>query len=67
MTGIGRRAFLRVTLAGAAAAAARPRAVRAAVPEGPLMRTRPIPRSGEPLPVIGLGTWQAFDAGPGAE
>ncbi|PZR07215.1 MAG: aldo/keto reductase [Archangium gephyra] len=25
------------------------------------MRTRPIPRSGELLPVIGLGTWQTFD------
>ncbi|HEX2387182.1 MAG TPA: aldo/keto reductase [Candidatus Binatia bacterium] len=24
--------------------------------------TRPIPRSGEPLPVVGLGTWQTFDA-----
>jgi aryl-alcohol dehydrogenase-like predicted oxidoreductase len=28
------------------------------------MRTRPVPRSGEPIPVIGLGTWQAFDVGP---
>lgn len=28
------------------------------------MRTRPIPRGGEPLPCIGLGTWQAFDVGP---
>jgi len=27
------------------------------------MRTRSTPRSGEPLPVIGLGTWQAFDVG----
>jgi diketogulonate reductase-like aldo/keto reductase len=26
--------------------------------------TRPIPSSGELLPVIGLGTWQAFDVGP---
>ena len=25
------------------------------------MLTRPIPRTGEPLPVIGLGTWQTFD------
>ena len=25
------------------------------------MRTRPIPSSGEQLPVIGLGTWQSFD------
>jgi len=28
------------------------------------MRTRPIPRSGEQLPVVGLGTWQTFDVGP---
>jgi diketogulonate reductase-like aldo/keto reductase len=27
------------------------------------MHTRPIPRTGEPLPVVGLGTWQAFDVG----
>ena len=27
---------------------------------------RPIPRTGESLPVIGLGTWQTFDVGPAA-
>src|SRR6516165_10722531 len=27
------------------------------------MLTRPIPSSNEPLPVLGLGTWQAFDIG----
>jgi aryl-alcohol dehydrogenase-like predicted oxidoreductase len=27
------------------------------------MLTRPIPKTNEPLPVIGLGTWQAFDIG----
>jgi aryl-alcohol dehydrogenase-like predicted oxidoreductase len=27
------------------------------------MLTRPIPKSGEALPVIGLGTWQTFDVG----
>jgi diketogulonate reductase-like aldo/keto reductase len=27
------------------------------------MHTRPIPSSGEPLPIVGLGTWQAFDVG----
>ena len=27
----------------------------------PAMLTRPIPHTGEPLPVIGLGTWQTFD------
>jgi len=29
------------------------------------MRTRPIPVSGEPLPCVGLGTWQQFDVPPG--
>ncbi|WP_233582916.1 aldo/keto reductase, partial [Corallococcus sp. CA053C] len=31
--------------------------------QGPRMLTRPIPKSGEALPVIGLGTWQTFDVG----
>jgi diketogulonate reductase-like aldo/keto reductase len=26
--------------------------------------TRPIPATGERLPIVGLGTWQAFDIGP---
>jgi diketogulonate reductase-like aldo/keto reductase len=30
-----------------------------------IMITRPIPSSGEAMPVIGLGTWQVFDVGPG--
>ena len=29
------------------------------------MMTRPIPSSGEAMPVIGLGTWQVFDVGSG--
>src|SRR4051794_15947612 len=29
------------------------------------MTTRAIPSSGEAMPVIGLGTWQVFDVGPG--
>jgi diketogulonate reductase-like aldo/keto reductase len=38
-------------------------AMNRAIPQqGPLM-TRPIPATGEPLPIIGLGTWQVFDAG----
>lgn len=28
--------------------------------------TRPIPSSGERLPIVGLGTWQTFDVGPQA-
>jgi diketogulonate reductase-like aldo/keto reductase len=43
-----------------AALAAVPAMVRAA-PKPPTMLTRPIPKSGEALPVIGLGTWQTFD------
>jgi diketogulonate reductase-like aldo/keto reductase len=30
------------------------------------MLTRPIPRSGESLPIVGLGTWQTFDAASNA-
>jgi aryl-alcohol dehydrogenase-like predicted oxidoreductase len=29
------------------------------------LKTRAIPRSGEQLPVVGLGTWQTFDVGSG--
>ena len=29
------------------------------------MLIRPIPSTGEAMPVIGLGTWRAFDAGAG--
>lgn len=36
----------------------------AQAPKAPML-TRPIPSSGEILPVVGLGTWQAFDLGPG--
>lgn len=31
------------------------------------MLTRPIPRTGERIPVIGLGTWRTFDVGPAEE
>ncbi|MBM3366768.1 MAG: aldo/keto reductase [Betaproteobacteria bacterium] len=37
-----------------------------AVAQMPNLITRSIPSSGEPLPVIGLGTWQVFDAGNNA-
>jgi aryl-alcohol dehydrogenase-like predicted oxidoreductase len=34
--------------------------------QSPAMMKRPIPRSGEMLPVIGVGTWQTFDVGANA-
>jgi aryl-alcohol dehydrogenase-like predicted oxidoreductase len=34
--------------------------------QSPLILKRPIPRSGEMLPVVGVGTWQTFDVGPKA-
>jgi len=33
-------------------------------PLSPPLLTRPIPATGERIPVIGLGTWQTFDLGP---
>lgn len=37
------------------------------LPNQPIMLRRPIAATGESLPVIGLGTWQGFDAAPGTE
>jgi diketogulonate reductase-like aldo/keto reductase len=50
-------------LAGAVAGALLSGPLRA---ETPRMRTRPIPKGGEALPVIGLGTYRTFDVRPGA-
>lgn len=58
-----RRAALKA-IAGVLAAPVLPVAT-AAQPSG-TMSTRPIPRSGESLPVVGVGTWQTFDVGPAA-
>ena len=58
--GFSRRDIL--ALGGAVATAA---ALRPAAAAGPLM-TRPVPRSGERLPVIGLGTAIVFDIGEDA-
>lgn len=57
--GLSRRAFLRLALAVAAASGS-PR-LAAALKSTPL--TKPIPKSGEPLPVIGMGTWITFNVG----
>jgi aryl-alcohol dehydrogenase-like predicted oxidoreductase len=40
--------------------------VRSAAEAAPALLKRAIPRSGERLPVVGLGTWQTFDVGPRA-
>ena len=39
---------------------------RSALAQVTTMLTRPIPATGEALPVIGLGTWQVFDVGADA-
>lgn len=36
-------------------------------PTSTTMNTRPIPKTGEQIPMIGLGTWQTFDVGSAAE
>jgi diketogulonate reductase-like aldo/keto reductase len=51
-------AITRRALLGLMMAAARP-----ARGEEPSMLQRPIPSSGETIPVIGLGTWRTFDVG----
>jgi diketogulonate reductase-like aldo/keto reductase len=48
-------------IGGTAAGLLLPITARAANDSSPAMLTRSIPSSGEKLPVIGLGTWQAFD------
>src|SRR5512139_4328613 len=56
---LSRRQLLRAGAGGAALALTGERAM------GQSILTKPIPRSGELLPVIGLGTWQTFDVGAG--
>jgi diketogulonate reductase-like aldo/keto reductase len=51
----------RLLLGGAAAALLSTRADLAMAE--PVMITRPIPSSGEAMPVVGLGTWPIFDVG----
>lgn len=57
-----RRRFLAGT---ASLMAVRGTRVHAAAPDAAPL-TRPIPRTGERLPIVGLGTWQAFDVAPGS-
>ena len=58
-----RRRLLRL-VAGCAALAAMKK--KKAFAQSSAILTRPIPRSGEPLPVVGVGTWQTFDVGADA-
>jgi len=69
-----RRDFLRSALAtglglsaGARAAMATPGRAGARPTRQATMIQRPIPSSGEAIPVVGLGTWQTFDAGTSEE
>lgn len=60
---LDRRAFLRRLGVATAGLWLAPRSVGAAGPvSGP--HTKPIPSSGEALPVVGMGTWQTFDVHP---
>jgi len=61
MSRMTRRRFLQASTGGMLSIALRARAAGAG---GGAMASRPIPRSGELLPVVGLGTWQTFDVGP---
>jgi diketogulonate reductase-like aldo/keto reductase len=60
---LSRRRLLGAMAAGAAAAMLRP---FAALAHAPLL-TKPIPSSGERLPVVGLGSWITFNVGDDAE
>jgi diketogulonate reductase-like aldo/keto reductase len=55
---ISRRDFLRKMVAAGAVG------IGSGTTMAETMIQRPIPRTGEWLPVIGLGTWQTFDVGP---
>ena len=55
-----RARFLRVS---AAALAGGTRVAAAFTQARPTMLIRPIPSSGTPLPVVGVGTWRGFDVG----
>jgi len=64
LAGVSRRSAVRMISASAAGLLLPVRAARAqSSGESPKMLSRTIPSSGEKLPVIGLGTWQAFDVG----
>jgi len=57
---ISRAGFLRFAVGGLLATSFRSEALAQVTGK---MLTRPIPSSGEGLPVVGLGTWRTFDVG----
>jgi diketogulonate reductase-like aldo/keto reductase len=57
-----RRAVLRTALAAGAGTLLQPLLALATQHRGPLL-TRPIPSSGEAMPIVGLGTWISFNVG----
>lgn len=59
----GRVSLQRRRVLGAMAMLGLPGLVGAQAPGAPAMLTRPIPSSGEALPVIGLGSWITFNVG----
>lgn len=59
-----RRSLLQAAAAGTLGLAANGLAMNSAHAAPTALITRPIPRSGERLPVIGLGTYQVFDVPP---
>lgn len=69
--GMSRRESIRLALGSAAAwicgcgAEAEPARSAMKNAEATAMMQRVIPRSGEKIPVIGMGTWQTFDVGSG--
>jgi diketogulonate reductase-like aldo/keto reductase len=58
-----RAAFLRLLSAAGLSAATVGMGGMSEANAKPTMRTKPIPKTGEALPVVGLGTWLGFDVG----
>lgn len=59
----GRVSLRRRRVLGTIAMLGLPGAVSAQAPGAPAMLARPVPSSGEALPVIGLGSWITFNVG----
>jgi len=61
-----RRAFFRLGALAAALASPVGVALAQSAPTQKMMNRRPIPSTGEALPVVGCGTWRTFDVGDDA-